>query len=68
MNTVIGGAVGVVLAVFGVIGGVSAYNGSPEGVAQEQPLQLLRQLTHRFVTVPTGAVCMSDGEAVSSCN
>ena len=34
MNTVIGGAVGVVLAVFGVIGGVSAYNGDPEGVAQ----------------------------------
>ena len=34
MNILIGGAVGVVLAVFGVIGGVSAYNGSPSGVSQ----------------------------------
>lgn len=34
MNTIIGGAVGVVLALFGVIGGVSAYNGSPNGVSQ----------------------------------
>jgi hypothetical protein len=34
MNTLIGGGVGVVLAIFGVIGGVSAYNGSPDGVAQ----------------------------------
>ena len=33
MNTVIGGVVGAVLALFGVIGGVSAYNGSPDGVA-----------------------------------
>ena len=31
---VIGGVVGALLAVFGVIGGVSAYNGSPEGVAE----------------------------------
>ena len=34
MNLIIGGAVGVVVAVFGVIGGVSAYNGSPDGVSQ----------------------------------
>ncbi|MCW2847571.1 MAG: hypothetical protein JWR90_1545 [Marmoricola sp.] len=34
MNTVIGGAVGLVLALFGVIGGVSAYQGSPDGVPQ----------------------------------
>jgi hypothetical protein len=36
MNTLIGGAIGVVLAVFAVIGGVSAYNGSPDGVSQSQ--------------------------------
>ena len=47
MNMVIGGAVGVVLAFFGVIGGVSAYNGSPDGRVEEQPLQLLRQLTRQ---------------------
>ena len=34
MNTLIGGAVGVVLAVFGVVGGTAAYNGSPDGVSQ----------------------------------
>ena len=34
MNTIIGGAVGVVLALFGVIGGVSAYQGSPDPVSQ----------------------------------
>jgi hypothetical protein len=34
MNTLIGGAVGVVLALFGVVGGVSAYNGNPEPVSQ----------------------------------
>jgi hypothetical protein len=33
MNTLIGGAVGAVLALFGVIGGVSAYNGNPDGVS-----------------------------------
>ena len=34
MNILIGGAVGVVLAVFGVVGGTAAYNGSPDGVSQ----------------------------------
>jgi hypothetical protein len=34
MNILIGGAVGVLLAVFGVIGGTAAYNGSPNGVSQ----------------------------------
>ena len=34
MNILIGGAVGAVLAVFGVIGGVSAYNGGADGVSQ----------------------------------
>lgn len=34
MNVAIAGAVGGVLALFSVIGGVSAYNGDPEGVAQ----------------------------------
>ena len=34
MNLLIGGAVGVVLAVFGVVGGTAAYNGSPDGVSQ----------------------------------
>jgi hypothetical protein len=34
MDTVIGGGVGIVLALFGVIGGVSAYEGSPSGVSQ----------------------------------
>ncbi|MCW2761004.1 MAG: hypothetical protein JWR85_1205 [Marmoricola sp.] len=33
MNTLIGGAVGVVLALFGVMGGVAAYNGSPDPVS-----------------------------------
>jgi hypothetical protein len=34
MNTVVAGAVGLVLAVFGVVGGTAAYNGSPAGVSQ----------------------------------
>ena len=34
MNILIGGAVGLVLAVFGVVGGTAAYNGSPGGVSQ----------------------------------
>ncbi len=34
MNVAIAGAVGGVLALFSVIGGVTAYNGDPEGVAQ----------------------------------
>lgn len=34
MNLLIGGAVGLVLAVFGVVGGTAAYNGSPDGVSQ----------------------------------
>jgi hypothetical protein len=34
MNILIGGAVGLVVALFGVVGGVSAYNGSPDGVSQ----------------------------------
>lgn len=34
MNEAIAGAVGGVLALFSIIGGVSAYNGDPEGVAQ----------------------------------
>jgi hypothetical protein len=34
MNVAIAGAVGGVLALFSVIGGVSAYNGDPEGVSQ----------------------------------
>ena len=34
MNLIIGGAVGLVLAVFGVVGGTAAYNGSPDGVSQ----------------------------------
>lgn len=33
MNEAIAGAVGGVLALFSIIGGVSAYNGDPEGVA-----------------------------------
>jgi hypothetical protein len=33
MNAAIAGAVGGVLALFSVIGGVSAYKGDPEGVA-----------------------------------
>ncbi len=34
MNTAIAGAVGGALALFTMIGGVSAYNGDPQGVAQ----------------------------------
>jgi len=34
MNEAIAGAIGGVLALFSVIGGVSAYNGDPEGVSQ----------------------------------
>jgi len=34
MNVAIAGAVGGVLALFSVIGGVSAYNGDPEGVSK----------------------------------
>jgi hypothetical protein len=34
MNEAIAGAVGAVLALFSIIGGVSAYNGSPDGVPQ----------------------------------
>ena len=34
MNEAIAGAVGGVLALFSIIGGVSAYNGDPEGVSQ----------------------------------
>jgi hypothetical protein len=34
MNILIGGAVGIVLAVLGVVGGTAAYNGSPDGVSQ----------------------------------
>ena len=34
MNVAIAGAVGGVLALFSVIGGVSAYNGDAQGVSQ----------------------------------
>ena len=34
MNEAIAGAVGGVLALFSLIGGVSAYNGDPQGVAE----------------------------------
>jgi hypothetical protein len=39
MNEAIAGAVGGVLALFSIIGGVSAYNGEPEGVAQNSLYQ-----------------------------
>jgi hypothetical protein len=35
MNTAIAGGVGLLLALFGVIGGVSAYQGDPKGVPQQ---------------------------------
>ena len=34
MNILVGGLVGLVLAVFGVVGGTAAYNGNPSGVSQ----------------------------------
>ena len=34
MNEAIAGAVGGVLALFSLIGGVSAYNGDPQGVPE----------------------------------
>jgi hypothetical protein len=34
MNEAIAGAVGGVLALFSIIGGVAAYNGDPAGVAE----------------------------------
>lgn len=34
MNEAIAGAIGGVLALFTIIGGVSAYNGDPQGVSE----------------------------------
>ena len=34
MNILIAGGIGLVLGVFGVVGGTAAYNGSPDGVSQ----------------------------------
>lgn len=34
MNAIIAGAIGLVLAGVGVVGGVSAYQGAPDGVSQ----------------------------------
>ena len=34
METLIAAGTGVVLAIFGVVGGTAAYNGSPDGVSQ----------------------------------
>ena len=35
MNVAIAGGVGLLLAVFGAIGGVSAYQGDPKGVPEQ---------------------------------